>query len=63
MRAAGSMRKRDLRVEDVEIPQIRDGQVLIDTEWCGICGSDLHEYLVGKEMSWDIVEDCSEKAT
>jgi len=47
MKAARFHARRDLRVEEVEIPQIRDGQVLIEIEWCGICGSDLHEYLIG----------------
>ncbi len=49
MKAARFHGRRDLRVEDdVAIPQPREGQVLIEVEWCGICGSDLHEYLAGK---------------
>jgi (R,R)-butanediol dehydrogenase / meso-butanediol dehydrogenase / diacetyl reductase len=50
MKAARYYGRRDLRVEDVEMPQIKAGQVLVEIEWCGICGSDLHEYLVGKLM-------------
>lgn len=50
MKAARYHARRDLRVENVEIPEIRDGQVLIEIEWCGICGSDLHEYLVGTQQ-------------
>ncbi|CDK24126.1 unnamed protein product [Kuraishia capsulata CBS 1993] len=40
---------RDLRYsEDIETPQIRNAnEVQIDVAWCGICGSDLHEYLEG----------------
>ena len=48
MRAARYHGQRDLRVDEVEVPQIKEGQALIEIEWCGICGSDLHEYLVGK---------------
>ncbi|OAP65067.1 chlorophyll synthesis pathway protein BchC [Fonsecaea erecta] len=47
MKAARYHGQRDLRVEDVDVPQIANGQALIQIEWCGICGSDLHEYLVG----------------
>lgn len=50
MKAARYHGQRDLRVEEIEVPQIRDGQVLVEIEWCGICGSDLHEYLVGKKV-------------
>lgn len=51
MKAARFYGNRDIRVEEVEVPQIRDGQVLVEIEWCGICGSDLHEYLVGESRS------------
>jgi len=50
MRAARFHGRRDIRVEsDVPVP-IPDGsrnEVLIEVEWCGICGSDLHEYTDG----------------
>ena len=55
MKAARFYGNRDIRVEEVEVPQIRDGQVLVEIEWCGICGSDLHEYLVGKPTNGGIV--------
>lgn len=49
MRAARFYGQRDIRVEEyVPLPDLLPGQVLVDVEWCGICGSDLHEYLVGK---------------
>jgi (R,R)-butanediol dehydrogenase / meso-butanediol dehydrogenase / diacetyl reductase len=50
MRAARYHGQRDLRVENVETPEIKSGQVLVEIEWCGICGSDLHEYLVGTQV-------------
>lgn len=47
MKAARYYGKGDIRVDNVEEPQPGPGQLLIDVEWCGICGSDLHEYLIG----------------
>lgn len=47
MKAARFHAARDLRVEDVPEPELRPGAVMVDIAWCGICGSDLHEYLVG----------------
>lgn len=38
---------KDLRVETIEEPQASAGKVKIKIEWCGICGSDLHEYAAG----------------
>jgi (R,R)-butanediol dehydrogenase/meso-butanediol dehydrogenase/diacetyl reductase len=40
--------KKDIRVEDVDTPAIsgRD-EVLVEVAWCGICGTDLHEYTDG----------------
>ncbi|ORA39164.1 2,3-butanediol dehydrogenase [Mycobacterium aquaticum] len=37
----------DLRVEDVPKPRPGSGQVLIEVDWCGICGTDLHEFQAG----------------
>jgi len=37
-----------LEIENVAIPKPADGQVLIRVKYCGICGSDLHAYHVGK---------------
>ena len=47
MRAARFHGNRDVRVEDVPIPQAGPGECLVEVEWCGICGSDLHEYAAG----------------
>lgn len=47
MRVARFHGKGDIRVEDIPEPEVSDGRVHVDVEWCGICGSDLHEYLMG----------------
>ena len=47
MKAARWYGPKDIRIEDVEIPKVKSGQVKIKVEWCGICGSDLHEFMVG----------------
>lgn len=47
MRAARYYDNKDIRIEEVEEPKAGEGQVLIDVAWCGICGTDLHEYLDG----------------
>lgn len=47
MKAAVFYGQRDLRLEDVPEQEIRPGSVRVQVDWCGICGSDLHEYLAG----------------
>ncbi|MEJ2708791.1 MAG: 2,3-butanediol dehydrogenase [Anaerolineales bacterium] len=48
MKAAIWYGRRDLRVEEVpEPPFPPPGQVKVEVAWCGICGSDLHEYVAG----------------
>ncbi|MCQ4080878.1 2,3-butanediol dehydrogenase [Streptomyces sp. RB6PN25] len=47
MKAARFHQRGDVRIEDVPEPSIRPGAVKIKIEWCGICGTDLHEYLHG----------------
>ncbi|EHY55435.1 hypothetical protein HRR83_008867 [Exophiala dermatitidis] len=47
MRAARYHGQRDIRVEEIPIPQPGPGECLVEIEWCGICGSDLHEYTAG----------------
>jgi (R,R)-butanediol dehydrogenase/meso-butanediol dehydrogenase/diacetyl reductase len=37
----------DIRIEDVEEPVPGPSQVRVKVKYCGICGSDLHEYLHG----------------
>ncbi|MDQ0178309.1 2,3-butanediol dehydrogenase [Bacillus chungangensis] len=47
MKAARWHGAKDIRVEEIAEPVIKSGMVKIKVEWCGICGSDLHEYLAG----------------
>jgi (R,R)-butanediol dehydrogenase/meso-butanediol dehydrogenase/diacetyl reductase len=48
VRAARFYDKRDIRLEDVDVPVLKAAdEVLVEVAWCGICGTDLHEYLVG----------------
>lgn len=47
MKAAKWYGKKDIRIEDVPEPYPQKGQVKVKVHWCGICGSDLHEYLAG----------------
>jgi (R,R)-butanediol dehydrogenase/meso-butanediol dehydrogenase/diacetyl reductase len=47
MKAARFHGPADIRIEDIPEPQLRPGAVAIDVAWCGICGTDLHEYLEG----------------
>ncbi len=47
MKSARWYKAKDIRVETMEAPQIQPGKVKIKVEWCGICGSDLHEYAAG----------------
>jgi len=47
MKAARFYGPKDVRVENVEEPVTRAGTVKIAVAWCGICGTDLHEFLDG----------------
>lgn len=47
MKAARFHARGDIRIEDIPEPQVRPGAVKIAVDWCGICGTDLHEYLEG----------------
>lgn len=47
MKSARWYKVKDIRVENVEEPQIQSRKVKIKIEWAGICGSDLHEYAAG----------------
>ena len=47
MKAALWYEKKDVRVEEIEEPKVVENSVKIKVKWCGICGSDLHEYLGG----------------
>lgn len=47
MKAARYYDRGDIRIEDIPEPALEPGTVGIDIAYCGICGSDLHEYLEG----------------
>lgn len=38
---------KDVRLDEIPVPELRSGYVKIKNGWAGVCGSDLHEYLVG----------------
>lgn len=47
MKAARFYGPGDIRIDDIPEPRVRPGTVKVEVEWCGICGTDLHEYLDG----------------
>lgn len=47
MKAARFYARNDLRIDDVPEPEVRARTVKIQVAWCGICGTDLHEFLEG----------------
>ncbi|MBK5268231.1 MAG: alcohol dehydrogenase catalytic domain-containing protein [Acidimicrobiia bacterium] len=50
MRAALMYGKGDIRIEDVPIPEPRQGELLIRVTAAGICGTDLSEYTHGPKL-------------
>src|ERR1700722_9874970 len=49
MRAARFYSARDIRIDEVPEPDQDLGarDVVVKPRWCGICGTDLHEYMAG----------------
>lgn len=47
MRAAIFHDAKDIRVENIDSPEISENKVKVKVAWAGICGSDLHEYNAG----------------
>ncbi|MDK4529652.1 2,3-butanediol dehydrogenase [Kingella kingae] len=47
MKAARFYDSGDIRIEDIPEPVVAPGTVGIDVAWCGICGTDLHEFMEG----------------
>lgn len=53
MKAALWYGKKDIRVKEVNPPQADLGEVVIKVKRCGICGTDLHEYTDGPQVTRD----------
>ncbi|GEM_PF-3643915 len=47
MKAAKFYGMKDIRVEEAELPVLKNGMVKVKIAFAGICGSDLHEYVGG----------------
>lgn len=60
MRAVRIHGAEDLRLENVETPEVEPGKVLLTGGFSGICGSDLHFYyepaLAAESMGWNLHE-------
>ncbi len=64
MKVAVYYNNKDIRIEEVEKPKIGEGEVLIKTEACGICGTDVLEWyrlkkaplVLGHEATGVVVE-------
>ncbi len=44
MKAVVSHGVGDFRIEDVPIPPVHEGEVLLEIHYCGVCGTDVHQY-------------------
>ena len=47
MRAAVYWGQGDLRVQDVPVPDVGPGEMLVEVEACGVCGTDVKKILKG----------------
>ena len=47
MRAARWYAPGEVRIDSVPEPQPAPGEVTVRVEWCGLCGTDVHEYAHG----------------
>ena len=45
MRSARLHGKGEIKIDEIELPRPKENQLVVDVEWCGICGSDLHAYI------------------
>ena len=50
MKAVRFHGKEDLRTEQIQEPECGAGQIKVVPAWCGICGTDLHEYMTGANL-------------
>ena len=56
MKAAVLRKALDMRIEEVDMPEIGPEDVLVKMRSVGICGSDVHYYLRGKAASFVVTE-------
>lgn len=49
MKVARYYSRQDVRVEDVPVPAIGPGEILVQVKACGLCGSDLMEWYVAEK--------------
>ena len=64
MRVAMYYNNKDVRIEEMPVPKIDSGEILVKVLACGICGSDVMEWyrikkaplVLGHEMAGEIVE-------
>jgi L-iditol 2-dehydrogenase len=49
MKVARYYSRQDIRVEEVPVPKIGPGEILVQVKVCGLCGSDLMEWYVEKK--------------
>lgn len=47
MKTAKIYGARDIRIEEAELPELKEGMVVVKVEFAGICGSDMHEFIGG----------------
>ncbi|ONI40488.1 butanediol dehydrogenase [Candidatus Epulonipiscium fishelsonii] len=38
---------KDIKIDEIDNPELKPNEALVQVKWCGICGSDLHEYVAG----------------
>ena len=50
MKAVRFHGKEDLRFENIPEPKCVPGKIKVVPAWCGICGSDLHEFIGGANL-------------
>ncbi len=50
MQALRYYQQKDFRLETIEEPSPAPDEVKVQVRWCGICGSDVQEYLSGPKM-------------
>lgn len=50
MRAAVYHGRRDIRIEDVPVPEIGSGEILVEVSRSGLCGTDVTEWVSGPRL-------------